>query len=623
MWHVETDIMALAIFIVMLIKNHLYRKDQDGLQEKAFYLILLFSIASNIIDIVSSLAMNYSGNWWVYQLTMTLYVISMPLVAAVWVCYAYIMSHKEQKLSLVKRDLTFIMIPYVIYSLLALSNPFTGLFFHLSQNMEYSRGILFMPVGVGSIMLYSAVGFFMVLTQHKKIVPATNALLMIVFFITTACAIWLQLAHPGWLIINASYAVVYMWCDITIEDKRKRQLYHTLRDKNEELEAAVAKAESATQAKSEFLSRMSHDIRTPMNAIIGLTHLAKDETDVDVIHDYLYNIESASNFLLGLINDILDLSKIENGELQLKEEVFTREEFSKAISTVIQPLMDAKNIHFVFRMNGRPECLRADKLRFNQIFFNLLSNASKFTEPGGTVEFLAEDLPEKPGMVGLRFTVRDNGIGMSAEYMPHMFDAFSQERTKTGDSTKGTGLGLPIVKSLVDAMGGSISVKSELGIGTEFTIDLYFSEASMNEVVPTVEIRRRKNLKDARILLVEDNDINIYVAQIILERVDCQVTIAKNGQEAVDKFAASGLHYFDAILMDVRMPVMDGITATKCIRALARKDASSVPIIAMTADAFEDQQKQTLAAGMTYHLSKPIDPSLLYHVLSTYIIEKQ
>lgn len=622
MWHVETDIMALAIFIVMLIKNRLYRKNQDGLQEKAFYLILLFSIASNIIDIISSYAMNFSDNWWFYQLSMTLYVISMPLVAAVWVCYAYIMSHKEQQASHIKRDLIFIMIPYAIYSFIALTNPFTGLFFQLSQNMDYSRGILFMPVGVGSIMLYSAIGFFMVLTQHRKIVPTTNALLMIAFFVTTACAIWLQLAHPGWLIINASYAVVYMWCDITIEDKRKRQLYCQIQEKNSALQQAVAKAESATQAKSEFLSRMSHDIRTPMNAIIGLTHLAKDETSVDVIHDYLRNIEDASNFLLGLINDILDLSKIENGELKLKEEVFTREEFNNAISTVIKPLMDAKNINFIFRMNGRPDCLRADKLRFNQIFFNLLSNASKFTEPGGTVEFLAEDLPEKPGMVGLRFTVRDNGIGMSPEYLPHMYDAFSQERTKTGDSTKGTGLGLPIVKSLVDAMNGTITCKSDPGVGTEFTIDFYFAEASMGEVVPTEEIQCRKNLKDAKILLVEDNDINIYVAQIILERVGCRITIAKNGQEAVDKFTASGLHYYDAILMDVRMPVMDGITATKIIRALNRGDAATVPIIAMTADAFEDQQKQTIAAGMTYHLSKPIDPSLLYHVLSTYIIDQ-
>lgn len=622
MWHVETDVMALAIFIVMLIKNHLYRRDQNGLQEKAFYLILVVSIIADIIDIVASVAMNLADNWWFYQLSMTIYVLTMPLLTAVWVCYAYILIHKRQEPKQIKRNLYCLMIPYAIYALIAISNPITELFFALSPDMEYSRGILFMPVGVGSIMLYSAIGFLIVLFYRKKIKPASNALLLIIFFVTTACSIWIQLANPGLLIINASYALVYMWCDITIEDKYKRQLYHEIRVKNDELQTAVEKAESATHAKSEFLSRMSHDIRTPMNAIIGLTHLAKEENDVTVIHDYLCNIESASNFLLGLINDILDLSKIENGELQLKEEVFTRDEFLNAISTVIQPLMNAKHINFICRMTGKPQCICADKLRFNQIFFNLLSNASKFTAPGGTVEFLAEDLPEKDGKVGLHFTVRDNGIGMSPEFLTHMYDPFSQERSKVTDDTKGSGLGLPIVKSLVDAMGGTISVESELGIGTTFIIDLYFTPATDSEITKDNAPARKENLKDSQILLVEDNDINIYVAQIILERVGCQVTIAKNGQEAVDKFTASGLHYFDAILMDVRMPVMDGITATEVIRALDREDATSVPIIAMTADAFEEQQKQTIAAGMTYHLSKPIDPSLLYHVLSTYIVEK-
>lgn len=622
MWHIETDIMALAIFVVMLIKNHFYRRDQDGLQEKTFYLILVVSIMVDTIDIVSSVAMNLATNWWFYQWSMTIYVLSMPLLTSVWVCYAYILIHKKQDPKLIKKNLSFLMIPYVIYALFAISNPITKLFFALSPDMEYSRGILFMPVGVGSIMFYSAIGLLIVLYYRKKITPSVNALLLIIFFVTTACSIWIQLANPGLLIINASYALVYMWCDITIEDKRRRQLYHEIRIKNDELEAALDKAESATHAKSEFLSRMSHDIRTPMNAIIGLTHLAKDETDVDVIHNYLYNIESASNFLLGLINDILDLSKIENGELELKEEVFTREEFNKAISTVIKPLMDAKNINFVCHMNAKTQCIRADKLRCNQIFFNLLSNASKFTASGGTVEFLADDLPKKDGKIGLRFTVRDNGIGMSPEFLEHMYDPFSQERSDATENSKGTGLGLPIVKSLVDAMGGTISATSALGVGTTFVIDLYFNVADESENTKDDAPTHRENLKDARILLVEDNDINIYVAQIILERVGCQVTIAKNGQEAVDKFAASGLHYFDAILMDVRMPVMDGITATKVIRALNRADASTIPIIAMTADAFEEQQKQTIAAGMTYHLSKPIDPSLLYHVLSTYIVKE-
>ena len=620
MWHVETDVFALAVFIIMLIKNHLYRKNSHDLQGKAFYLVLIFSIISNVIDIISSTAMNHCTNWWVYQILMTIYVITMPMLAAVWVCYAYVLIRKDMAPKRVIRNIFFLLIPYFLYILAAMSNPFTGLFFHLTKDMEYSRGIFFMPVGVGFIMLYSALGLLLVLIQRKQIEPAINALLLFTFFVTTTCFIWVQLAHPGWLIIHASYAIIYILCDITVEDQRKQRLYHEIQEKNKELKEAVEKAEAATHAKTEFLSRMSHDIRTPMNAIIGLTHLAKDENDIKIIKDYLYNIESASDFLLGLINDILDMSKIENGDLKLKDDVFTRDEFEESITTVIEPLMDAKQINFEFHMNGTPACIRADKLRFNQIFFNLLSNASKFTPNGGTVEFLTEDLPAKDGLVGIRFTVRDNGCGMSPEFVPHMYDPFAQERSKLSDSTKGTGLGLPIVKSLVDAMGGTITVKTELNVGTEFVIDLYFPEASQTELSTADFTERRENLSNAHILLVEDNDINIYVAKIILERVGCQVTIAKNGQEAIDVFSASELNHFDAILMDVRMPVMDGISATKHIRALNRADAATVPIIAMTADAFEEQQKETIQAGMTYHLSKPIDPSLLYHVLTTYLI---
>lgn len=620
MWHVETDFFALAVFIIMLIKNRLQQKDEDDIQGKAFYQVLVFSILTNIIDIVSSIAMNVVTDWWAYQITTTIYTMSMPLLAAVWVCYAYILIHKHISASTLRSHLIGIMIPYLIYALLAASNPFTGLFFHLSPDIEYTRGILFMPVGVGMIMAYSAFGYIIVMLHRKTIKPTINAWLLMIFFVTTAVLTWVQLAHPGWLIINASYAVVYIWCDIAVEDQRRQKLYYEIRLKNDELKETAEKAEAATQAKTEFLSRMSHDIRTPLNAIIGLTHLAEDEQDMAVIKDYIHNIENSGQFLLGLINDILDMSKIENGDLKLKEEVFSKNDFSNSITTVIKPLMDAKDIQFNLCMNGTVEHIMADKLRFNQIFFNLLSNASKFTPVGGQVDFIIEDLPPRDDRIGLHFVVRDNGSGMSPEFIPHMYDPFSQERSKLNDSTKGTGLGLPIVKSLVDAMGGTISVKSELGHGTEFTIDLYFVPVK-DAVAAKVEApTSRENLKGARILLVEDNEINIYVAKIMLERVGCIVTIAQNGQEAIDTFQNSEEDFFDAILMDVRMPVMDGITATTKIRALDRSDAASVPIIAMTADAFEDQQKKTLEAGMTYHLSKPIDPPLLYHVLSMHLI---
>ena len=321
---------------------------------------------------------------------------------------------------------------------------------------------------------------------------------------------------------------------------------------------------------------------------------------------------------MGLINDILDMSKIENGELTLKEDSYTKEEFRNAINTVIKPLMDKKDIRFIFRLAANAECIRVDRLRYNQIFFNLLSNAAKFTPKGGTVEFTTEELPPLDGKKGIRFHIKDNGIGMSKEFLPHLYNPFSQERAKGGEDVKGTGLGLPIVKSLVDIMGGNISVTSEIGKGTEFIVELYVPEAEPAEKIP-VSDAMGENFKGARILLVEDNDINIYVAQLILEKAGCVVEIAKDGKEAVEHFEASEKNYYDAILMDVRMPVMNGIEATKTIRALDREDAATVPIIAMTADAFDEERKKTIEAGMNYHLSKPIEPKVLYQVLLEYM----
>ncbi len=382
---------------------------------------------------------------------------------------------------------------------------------------------------------------------------------------------------------------------------------------------AEAVAVEANNVKSSFLSNMSHDIRTPMNAIINLTDLARKEDDIEVVREYLDKMATSGQFLLTLINDILDMSRIESGELELKKENLTRTEFLHTVNTVIAPLIEAKHLHYHAEMNPGEYTISVDKMRFNQIFFNLLSNAVKFTPEGGDVWFTVDNIEAENGKLQVLFTVRDNGIGMSEEFQTRLFEPFAREHSQLNSKATGTGLGLAIVKSLVEAMGGTITVESKLGKGSEFKVMFYVDivarrELTEEEMGETAE-EAVPSLDGLQILLVEDNEINTYVATILLEKAGCVVTTAENGQVALDTFQASAPFAFDAIFMDVRMPIMDGLEATRAIRALDRPDSASIPIIAMTADAFVEEQKRTIESGMNYHLSKPVDAKDIYKTL--------
>ena len=314
---------------------------------------------------------------------------------------------------------------------------------------------------------------------------------------------------------------------------------------------------------------------------------------------------------MGLINDILDLSKIESGKIELHEEPYTRGEFLLSVNTVIRPLMEFKGIHFDISYDGDGECVIVDKLRFNQIFFNLLSNAAKFTPQGGRVEFVMERTLDHNGQYGMRYYVRDNGIGMSEHFQRVCFDSFSQENTMRNAEMIGSGLGLAIVKHLVDAMQGTIKVKSELDKGTEFILEFYFNTTDRRPESPISEKMDYSRLDGCQVLLVDDNEMNLVITKKILERNGCFVDTAKDGAQAVDRFVSSKPHHYDVIITDVRMPVMDGLEEARKIRALQRPDASTIPIIALTADAFDEERDKTLAAGMTARLVKPVEPEFL------------
>ena len=377
-------------------------------------------------------------------------------------------------------------------------------------------------------------------------------------------------------------------------------------------EEARREAEQANRAKQEFLSSMSHDIRTPMNAIVGMTSLALDNTDSpEQVRDYLGKIALSSKHLLGLINDVLDISKIESGKMLLNLETVPLQEAVDSIVNIIQPQAAAKNQQFRVTLREiLSENVRCDGVRLNQVLLNLLGNSVKFTPEQGAVELTVyqEALPEDASRVRTHFLVRDTGIGMSKEYQQVIFESFSREDNTRVRKTEGSGLGMAITKYIVDAMGGTISVHSEQGRGSEFHVafDLERAAAPAAQAADGGERTGGVDLKGKRILLAEDNELNWEVARELLSILELELDWAENGEICAEKFRKSPVGYYDAILMDVRMPVMDGYEATAAIRGLERGDAA-VPIIAMTADAFSEDIQRCLACGMNDHLAKPID----------------
>ena len=394
-------------------------------------------------------------------------------------------------------------------------------------------------------------------------------------------------------------------------------------------EKARKEAEHANSAKQDFLSSMSHDIRTTMNAIIGMTSLALNHTNnPEQVRDYLGKIELSSKHLLGLINDVLDISKIESGKMTLNVEPMALQEVIDSIVNIMQPQVKAKNQRFeAVTHDILSENVRCDSVRLNQVLINLLGNAVKFTPEKGSVRVTVyqEALPEDSSRVRTHFLVSDTGIGMSEAYQKVIFESFSREDNTRVRKTEGSGLGMAITKCIVDAMDGTISVRSEQGRGSEFHVVLDLEKAAAPggaaSSAPSTSSAEKDGdaaLQGKHILLAEDNELNWEVAKELLSVLEMDLDWAENGEICVAKFKESPVGYYDAIIMDVRMPLMDGYEATETIRGLEREDAG-LPIIAMTADAFSEDIQKCLECGMNDHLSKPIDIQTVTYKLKKYL----
>ena len=380
--------------------------------------------------------------------------------------------------------------------------------------------------------------------------------------------------------------------------------------------ASAEEAHSASRAKSRFLSRMSHEIRTPINAIIGIDAIAlRDESISPRTRDELNKIGASARHLLSIVNDILDMSRIESGRMTLREEPFPFQEFLDQVCVIVGGQCDDKGLRFACEKVGPLEAYYVgDSLKLKQIVINILGNAVKFTDAPGTITFTTQQIARADDRATLRFTMADTGIGMDEAFIPRLFEAFSQE--DMGNTTRygGSGLGMAITRSFVDMMGGEIGVESEKGRGTTFTVTVALGvprEADLPKAAAQDTPAAEPSLAGLRLLIAEDQAINAEVLADLLELEDIASEWAENGQRAVELFSQSDKGHFDAILMDMRMPVMDGLAATREIRRLERPDAATIPIIALSANAFEEDVKQCLEAGMNAHLSKPVDIGLL------------
>lgn len=402
--------------------------------------------------------------------------------------------------------------------------------------------------------------------------------------------------------------------DQDITDARQEET-----ERQSALKAAMEAAEKANRAKSIFLFNMSHDIRTPMNAIIGFADLAdRHSDDPPAVRDYLGKIRRSGELLLKIINDILDLARIESGKTTLQPAPASIQAGIESIRDLFSESMAQAGIDFTTQVDVRNDRILCDSLRLEQIAINLISNAQKFTPPGGKVRVTLTQTRTRRGTADYTLTVQDTGIGMDKEFLPRMFDAFERERSSTEAGIQGTGLGLSIVKNLVTMMGGTIDVTSAPGEGTVFTVQFTFPIVWEDSEAPT-DSGGNGNYAGKRILLAEDNALNREIAQELLTDLGFTVVTVPDGDQAVDLVACSSPGEFDLVLMDIQMPHMDGYTATRAIRELPDPERRSIPILAMTANAFEEDRQAALAAGMDGHIPKPIDIRKLLEELDRFL----
>ena len=541
----------------------------------------------------------------------TVYFVAMIATVMLWT--HYVVSYLDRKnfferwLLHVGQIIFWLVLAGIVF------NFFYPVFFWFESDGSYHTGYMRHVALVLQILMFLSASIYTLYTTTKtEGVVRQRHLTIGLFGLAMAVFLLFQVFFPLW----PFYAMGYMLGISFLHS-------YVLEDEKEEYRQETA--EKANKAKTIFLSKMSHEIRTPMNAIIGLNSIALNDKSVPKsTRDHLEKIGASAQHLLGIINDILDISRIDSGSITIKNEEFPLTKILEQVNYIIQGQCESKDILYHYEVQeGATGNYIGDETKLRQILINILGNSVKFTPEGGGIKMTVESEPASNKKSTLRFIIEDTGIGIAADFLPRIFETFAQEDESFSSKYGSTGLGLPITKSLVELMDGHIDVESEKGLGSKFTVTVTLQKSSRKESgqcgqgaangdgteKPKVDLEGRK------ILLAEDVAVNAEITTMILSMRKINVEHAENGRIAVEMFRDHKPGYYDAILMDVRMPEMDGLQATAAIRAMDREDAKSIPIIALTANAFDEDVQNSLQAGLNAHLSKPIEAETLYQTL--------
>ena len=582
----------------------------------------------------------------------TLYFVAMAVLVLLWTRYvvAYLESGAFFATLLWHAGWFFFVFEIVVIAV----NVFHPVMFWFDESGEYhTAGLRHATLCVQILMFLLTSLYTLGVTMKAKGKLRRRNLTIGLFGIAMVVLIVFQVLYPLWPFYAMGCMVgTCLLHSFVVEDEKeeyRHELEKALRRvqtqkeelaaNREALQEALTDAKQANKAKTVFLSNMSHEIRTPMNAIIGLNNIAlNDPTASPKVKEYLGKIGVAAQHLLGIINDILDMSRIDSGRMTIKNAEFSFAETLEDVNSMFSEQCRDKGLAYECRTIGKIDGhYIGDAMRLKQVMINILGNAVKFTPRGGKVSFVVEEGPRFDGKAVLKLVFSDTGIGMSKEFLPKIFDTFSQEDASNTSKYGSTGLGMPITKNIVELMNGKIEVASEKGKGTTFTVTLTLGEVSGQEAAvednapdslgketPAVadgEDAKTDILKGRRILLAEDVEVNAEIMMMMLGARDMEVDLAENGQRAIEMFASHVQWHYAAILMDIRMPVMDGLEATRHIREMEREDARALPIIALTANAFEEDVQRSMQAGMNAHLSKPVEADALFGTLERLLAE--